>query len=153
VLRLPELGEDPRFATNAARVKHRGELVTLLQERLRTDDRDAWLARLNGAGVSATPVHDLPDALRDLQARALGTVASYLHPTAGEVPFVRSPLRHHAALSDRDDARRALSDDATPPPRLGEHTATVLRDHLGLSDAQVEELASEGAFGSCDGRT
>ena len=148
VLGLPEVAEDPRFAENAARVEHRSELVPLLQERLSTADRDTWIARLNDAGVSATPVHDLPDALRDPQAQALGTVASYLHPTAGDVPFVRSPLRHHGSLVDGHGPKKDARDEAAPPPRLGEDTAEVLRTYLGLEVPEIDALVREGAIHS-----
>jgi crotonobetainyl-CoA:carnitine CoA-transferase CaiB-like acyl-CoA transferase len=150
VLGLPELADDPRFATNAARVAHRDALVPRLQERLRTRGRDAWLEVLRAKGVSATPVHDLPDALRDPQARALGTVASYRHPSAGEVPFVRSPLRHHAPLgAPRPPGGETR--DAVPPPRLGEHSAEVLQQRLGLSAAEIDELAGDGAIVAASG--
>jgi crotonobetainyl-CoA:carnitine CoA-transferase CaiB-like acyl-CoA transferase len=150
VLDLPALADDPRFATNAARVENRDELVPMLQNRLRTADRDAWLSRLNEAGISATPVHDLPDALRDPQARALGTVASYRHPTAGEVPFVRSPLRHRGPLEGAGGPEPDVIDDGAPPPRLGGDTSDVLRDHLGLHEEQIGVLAAEGAIRTVD---
>ena len=172
VLGVPEVADDPRFATNAARVEHRAELLPMLQRRLRSAGRAAWLERFREAGVSATPVLDLPDALRDPQAVALGTVGRYAHPTAGEVPFVRSPLRHRSDLTgavamdddggeDMDtgaDTTRAASSNAgagprpdagaaraTPrPPRLGEHGAPLLRELLGLADDEIAALARSG---------
>jgi len=150
VLDLPEVADDPRFATNAARVEHRDELLPMLQRRLRSAGRAAWLERFQEAGVSATPVLDLPDALHDPQAAALGTVGRYRHPTAGEVPFVRSPLRHRRDLSGTgaaDEVERPGTDTAgaTPrPPRLGEHGAPLLRELLGLSDDEIAALARSG---------
>lgn len=153
VLDVPDLADDPRFATNAARVQHRAELLPTIQRRLRTAGRDAWLERFRQVGVSATPVLDLPGALRDPQAAALGTVGRYLHPSAGEVPFVRSPLRHRRDLTAgaaRGDDRGAEKDAAEKdgaalrPPRLGEHGAPLLRELLGLADDEIAALARAG---------
>ncbi len=144
VLDLP-LADEPRFATNEARVRHRGELIPLLNERLQAERRDVWLERFREAGVSATPVLDLPDALRDPQAEALGTVGRYRHPTAGEVPYVRSPLRHHRPTGSAGDGSPADEGDAARPPLLGEHTATVLTDLLGLGPEELAAAEREGA--------
>lgn len=140
--------EDERFRTNAARVAHREALVPLLRERLRTAPRDAWLARLREASVSATPVNDLAAALRDPQAEALGTVGSYAHPTAGEVPFVRSPLRH--ASGPPGEPAPAPAAEAAPPPLVGEHTRAVLEGTLGLGAEEVEALLEAGAVAAVD---
>jgi crotonobetainyl-CoA:carnitine CoA-transferase CaiB-like acyl-CoA transferase len=150
VLGVPELAGDTRFATNAARVQHRDALVGLLQERLRTDGRDAWLARFGAAGVSATPVLDLPEALRDPQAEALGTVGRYVHPSAGEVPFVRSPLRHRGDPGGGDPGRGEATGDEARPPLLGEHSESILRRDLGLDVEDVEALARSGAIRRAD---
>jgi len=149
VLGVREWTADPRFATNRARVQHREVLVAMIQERLRRQPRDAWLQRMSDAGVSATPVYDLPEALRDAQAEALGTIGRYLHPTAGEVPFVRSPLRHRGDEggpgSVTGDGADGEATGPLPPPRLGEHTAAVLADVLAIAEGEIETLARAGA--------
>jgi crotonobetainyl-CoA:carnitine CoA-transferase CaiB-like acyl-CoA transferase len=148
VLGAPEWAEDPRFARNVDRVGQREVLVALVQERLAREPRDVWLTRFAAAGVSATPVHDLPEALRDPQAVALGTVGRYPHPSAGEVPYVRSPLRHAGPLvpGDLTAPATATAQDAegTPPPRLGQDARTVLGDVLGLGDGEVADLIERG---------
>ena len=148
VLGAPEWADDPRFARNAARVEHRAELVPMLQERLRSDGRDVWLARFAEANVSATPVLTLPEALGDPQAAALGTVGRYDHPTAGEVPYVRSPLRHVGSLGggDVDGPERpvAPATEAPRPPRLGEDGRRVLVDVLGASDSDLDRWIASG---------
>jgi len=150
VLGAPAWAEDPRFATNAARVEHREVLVPRVQERLRTAPRDAWLARFRDAGVSATPVLTLPEALADVQAQALGTVGRYRHPSAGEVPFVRSPLRHVAPLAApdggtvRERAGGAATGRDAPPPRLGSDARSVLGELLGATADEVDDLIARG---------
>lgn len=150
VLGAPEWSDDPRFARNTARVEHRELLVPRVQQRLRAETRDVWLNRFREAGVSATPVHDLPDALHDPQAVALGTVGRYHHPSAGEVPFVRSPLRHVAPLgaaaagAARDRSADADAARDAPPPRLGRDARTVLGDLLGATADEVDDLIARG---------
>jgi crotonobetainyl-CoA:carnitine CoA-transferase CaiB-like acyl-CoA transferase len=88
----PAWAEDPRYATNAARVTHRDELVSALAARFRAAPRDAWVARLVAAGVPATPVLSLPEALADPQAAARGLVAEVTDPVAGRIATVASPF-------------------------------------------------------------
>jgi crotonobetainyl-CoA:carnitine CoA-transferase CaiB-like acyl-CoA transferase len=149
VLGAPAWAEDPRFATNTARVEHREVLVPLVQERLARQPRDAWLARFRDAGVSATPVLSLPEALADVQAQALGTVGRYRHPSAGEVAYVRSPLRHAAPMraepgAEPDAPARAGAAPAVPPPRLGADARAVLNELLGASHEEVDDLIARG---------
>ncbi len=146
VLGAPAWAGDPRFATNAARVEHREELVPRVQERLRTASRDAWLARFREAGVSATPVLSLPEALADVQAEALGSVGRYRHPSAGEVPYVRSPLRHAGPLVPDEGQDASADRGRVAPPRRGEHAQAVLTDLLGMSEREVRALVEEGVL-------
>jgi len=127
----PGWATDPRYATNAARVAHRGELVAALAARFATAPRDAWVARLVAAGVPATPVLSLPEALDDPQVAARGLVAEVVDPVAGPLRTVASPFG-------------AAARPPGPSPRLGEHTAGVLQGALGLSPDDVAELASAG---------
>lgn len=156
VVGAPEWARDPRFQTNAARVAHRTALIDELARRLAGRPRDAWLRDFAETSVAATPVYDLPDALRDPQAHALGTVGTYLHPSAGEVPFVQSPLRHHGPLrvdggEDRVDVDEASgAPPAVPPPRLGEHTTEVLRDVLRLDEREIARHLASGAVFDAD---
>ena len=127
----PAWAADPRFATNAARVTHRDDLVAALGARFRTAPRDAWVTRLVAAGVPATPVLSLPEALADPQVVARGLVAEVDDPVAGPLRTLASPFGSAARPPG-------------PSPRLGEHTADVLRDALGLSAHEVAGLAAAG---------
>lgn len=151
VVGAPEWAEDTRFATNEARVRNRDALVPALQGRLVAQSRDVWLRRFAEAKVSATPVLGLPEALDDAQARALGTVGRYLHPSAGDVAFVRSPLRHAGPLvpGERAPGRNTASDGPRaraerPPPRLGADARTVLTEVLQADDADIEAWLRDG---------
>lgn len=117
VLGDPGLVSDRRFASNAARVAHRDALVELLEARLREQDGDHWVARLNAAQVPAGRVNTIPEALA--LAEQLG-----LEPTVdvgdGWTPQVRHPVAYSAYRTAQP----------SPPPALGADSAD-LRTWLG----------------------
>ncbi|MBO9354844.1 CoA transferase [Bordetella petrii] len=131
VIGLPELSDDPRFATNPRRVQNRDALVPLLAERMETGERDYWLAELEAAGVPAGPINTLDQVYQDPQVQAREMRRELPHPTAGTVPVAASPLK----LSGSPVQYRR------PAPLLGEHTRQVLAERLGLSDEEIQALA------------
>jgi crotonobetainyl-CoA:carnitine CoA-transferase CaiB-like acyl-CoA transferase len=135
VLGLPELADDPRFATNPGRVVNRETLVPMLVERMALDARDHWLAELERVGVPAGPINTLDQVYEDPQVRFRQMRRELPHPAAGKVPIAASPLRFSGSPVEY---RRA-------PPMLGEHTEQVLRERLGLSDSDIQAMASGGA--------
>ena len=82
--------DDPRFATNAARVEHRADLVDEIEARLRSRTRAEWLERLEGAGFPFGPVNDLAELASDPHARARSLFTTM---DDGRTPCIRSPLR------------------------------------------------------------
>ncbi|HWC66276.1 MAG TPA: CoA transferase, partial [Thermoanaerobaculia bacterium] len=112
VVGQPNWADDPRFATNAARVGNRSELVDGLAAIFASRPRDEWLARCRDAGVPAGPVRGPLEALESEQAKALG-----LTRRDGDFETVASTIR--------------LADTPSPfrrPPRLGEHTEAIRRE-------------------------
>jgi Predicted acyl-CoA transferases/carnitine dehydratase len=134
VIGMPELADDPRFATNPGRVVHRDELVPILAERMKAGARDHWLRELERAGVPAGPINTLDQVYADPQVQARGMRLELPHPAAGVVPMTASPLRFSASPVQY---RRA-------PPMLGEHTEQVLREELGLDEAEIREIIGHG---------
>jgi crotonobetainyl-CoA:carnitine CoA-transferase CaiB-like acyl-CoA transferase len=132
VIGMPELSEDARFNTNPKRVLNREELVPLLVARMAQGERDHWLAELERAGVPAGPINTLDQVYEDPQVVFRQMKRELPHPVAGTVPMAGSPLRLSGSPVEYRHA----------PPMLGEHTAQVLRDRLGLSDADIEALTS-----------
>jgi len=112
----PELFGDPRFATNADRVKHNDVLVEILQAAMRGKGSAHWLAALEAAGIPAGPVLHYDEVLTDPHILARDMVARTDHPVTG--PF--HTLGVTVKLSDTPGSVRL------PAPRLGEHTAAVL---------------------------
>jgi crotonobetainyl-CoA:carnitine CoA-transferase CaiB-like acyl-CoA transferase len=130
-LDLPGLPADERFATNPRRLENRDELVGRLAARFADDDSELWLERLHRAGVPAAPVRSVAEVAEHEQTRALGLLQELAGRTAVAPPLSvgRERLRF-----------------ASPPPRLGEHSAEILAE-AGYSEAEVAELVSAGALG------
>jgi crotonobetainyl-CoA:carnitine CoA-transferase CaiB-like acyl-CoA transferase len=117
VLDHPEWNDDPRFASNRARVEHRAELVAMLAAIFAGRSRADWTAFLSERGVAAGPVVGIAEVYAHPQTAALGAVRTVKHPTAGKLRQIAFPV----ALEPAATIRR-------PPPRLGEHTAEIRRE-------------------------
>ncbi|GAB3097308.1 CoA transferase [Aestuariicella hydrocarbonica] len=116
-LGLSPLASDPRFATNAQRVAHRELLIPQLQEPLTQRRRDEWLSVFEAAGVPAGPINTIEDVFNDPQIEHRHMKVNVPHPLNGQLTLPGNPIK----LS------RTPVQYRQPPPRLGEHTATVLR--------------------------
>lgn len=132
---LTEAAADPRFATNANRVQHYGVLHSLVETALAADTALSWAVRLRAAGVPCGAVRSVGEALSDPQIVARAMVESVEHPTIGPMQVLGVPVK----LSDTPGSVRL------PPPRLGEHTASVLSSDLGYDSTRIEKLAESGA--------
>ncbi len=124
VLGQPQLADDARHATNASRVQHRVGLIAALTALLSGWRRDELLSRLEEAGVPAGPINTVADMFRDPQVVHRQLLVRLDGPgvTGGSVPSVRTPIRFSGA-------ELALG---RPSPRLGEHTAEVMRE-IGIA--------------------
>jgi formyl-CoA transferase len=104
---------DPRFATNAARIAHRAELVAAIDAITRTQPAAHWYEACERSGIPAGPINSIADALADPQA----THRAMLREMDG-MRLLGSPVRLDNQRMDSD----------RPPPRLGQHTAEVLAE-------------------------
>ena len=132
---LADLAADDRYATNAGRVRHYDHLKPVLADRLRTRTRQAWIDLLVPAGVPCAAVRNLDEVLADPQLLAREMIETVEHSAAGSLRMLGVPIK----LSDTPGGVRSA------PPRLGEHTAMVLSELLGLSPGDVERLHRGGA--------
>ncbi|ARU05411.1 formyl-CoA transferase [Comamonas serinivorans] len=136
VVGLAAQRDDPRFATNAARVAHFDATVALVAERVRLQPVQHWLDALRAVGVPCSPIHTIAQALNHPQLAARDLVAHTTHSTLGEMPAVGFPI---AFGGQRPAPRRA-------PPRLGEHSRAVLLD-AGYSAGDIDALQAAHIIG------
>lgn len=126
----PEWGADPRFVRSRDRLENRKILCGLMADVLRTRPREHWMQVLNGFKVSCGPINDMPDIEKDPQLAARNMFVTLQHPVLGDVRVVGSPLKLSDSPPRYDRA----------PPLAGEHNEEILRDLLGMSDADIAEL-------------
>jgi len=137
VIGRPDMTDDPRYRTNADRVRNRDSLIKALQDVFSTRTYEEWESVLLAAGIPMGAINSIGQVVKHPQVAARGALVEMDHPRAGKVKMVGAPVR----LSETPGSVR------TPAPMLGEHTDEVLRDLLGLSKDEIADLRSAGALG------
>jgi crotonobetainyl-CoA:carnitine CoA-transferase CaiB-like acyl-CoA transferase len=125
----PELAEDPRFRTNADRVRNMAETVALTQEIVGARTAEEWVAFCGEVGIPCSAINTIADMLAHPHTAARGVVLDYEHPTLGPMKTMAQPIQF-------DGRPRRV---AAPPPRLGEHSAEVLAG-FGFSAEEIAAL-------------
>lgn len=136
LLGAPHLAADERYKDQPARLAHRRELEEAIGALTREHTVSDLVQRLNEAGVPCGPVYDIGQAFEDEQAKHLRMTRPALHPQAGTIQLLRSPINLSASPHADAFARAA--------PDAGEHTDEILRE-LGYSNESVAALRREGA--------
>jgi formyl-CoA transferase len=130
----PELAQDERFATTAARRQRRDEVAALISAwtsgRCKTD----VVTTLSAAGVPAAPVNNVAEMVADPQVQARDMFVELHHPTYGPVTITGTPLK----LSETPARVERLA------PLPGEHNTAIFVDFLGHSAAEVAQWQHEG---------
>lgn len=134
-LGLNDLATDPELQGNTGRVARRKELVQRITAQVAGKPTVEWLGRLNAAGVPASAVNTIPEALNDPQAKARGAIWTVPHPKLGPIPLLANALQHMS---------RTPAEPASHPPLLGEHTEEILTQTLGLHHEEIERLVAAG---------
>jgi formyl-CoA transferase len=128
------LADDPRFATNPARIEYRDALIPLLAAMVKEKTKVEWISLLESVGVPCGPINNLQEVFENEQVVARGIQLNVPHPTAGSMKLVASPMR----LSKTPVTVRM------PPPLLGEHTEEILSATLHYTYEQIAQLRSKG---------
>lgn len=132
----PDLVDDPRYATAAARLANRDSLNAEIAAITATRTVADWVDRLTASDVPHAPILGVGAALDLPHSKARDMVVSAPHPRAGEVRMVGRPIK----FPGMTQAPLAAA------PVLGQHTADVLATHLGLSPEQIDKLRQEGVI-------
>ncbi len=132
-LEAPEFKDDPRFATNEARMENLPALVEALAPAFKARPMADWLQRLEAAGVPAGPVLDIAQMHADPQAHARGMVVDVPHTRLGRHKALGTPVKF--SVTPAKVTRGA--------PLLGEHTREVLAEH-GYSENEIKDLIATG---------
>jgi crotonobetainyl-CoA:carnitine CoA-transferase CaiB-like acyl-CoA transferase len=133
---LPEVPQDDRFRTNAARVAHRAELVALLKARFRQREAEAWVEGLLALGIPAGPINTVQQALDDPHVTGRGLVETVQMPDGSALRMV-GPAARLSATPARIES---------PPPQVGEHTESILRDLLGMTADEITALREQSVI-------
>jgi crotonobetainyl-CoA:carnitine CoA-transferase CaiB-like acyl-CoA transferase len=135
VLGRPDLPRDPRFLTEADRVRNRAALEAEIEKATARESRAHWLERCEAAGIPAGPIYTIPEALADPHARARGMVQELDHPQAGRVKALGNPVK----MSASPPAMRRAA------PLLGADNAAILGE-LGYAPSEIEALRAAGVI-------
>ena len=133
LLGYPELPQDPRFLTNPLRVQHRDALIPQLEKAFAQKTAGEWITSLTQLGVPCGPLNNIQQVFDDPHVQSRGMQVQIPHPRAGSVPALANPAR---LLETPPQYER-------PAPALGEHTREILSSVLGLTEAEIDQLAAE----------
>lgn len=133
----PEWGEDPRFAKNVDRAANLPALQEFLHARFKTDTQAAWLRKLAEADVPVAPVRSVTETMNSEEVSQRDMVLALERENGEQVKVLGSPLK----LSES-----VVAKNATPPPRLAEHTREVLSELGILDETRLNELIKIGAI-------
>jgi crotonobetainyl-CoA:carnitine CoA-transferase CaiB-like acyl-CoA transferase len=132
----PQIMQDPRFATFAARQKHFREVWDEVERQAARKTNAQWLALLSEDDIPFSVVNTLEDLVNDPHLKSVDFWSVQQHPTEGALRYPANPVR----LSESPPAITRLQ------PRLGEHSAEVLRE-CGYAEDQITQHTALG--GAC----
>ncbi len=131
------LADDPRYATNAARVRHRDLLVPALAEALAKESRAHWLSVMEAEGVPGGPINAIGEVFADPQVQARGMRIAVPDGHGEQIPGVANPIRFSATPVKYTRAA----------PVLGADTEAVLSEVLNLDGERLQTLRRDGVIG------
>lgn len=131
---MPELAADERFSKSFNRVRNREALIAILEEPIKQHTMLEWVEIFEKNNVPSGPIYQLDQVFEDAQVKHRQMKVSLPHQAGVDVPSVASPIR----LSDTPVTLEKSA------PVLGNHTDTLLKAELGMSDEQIATLRKKG---------
>ena len=135
ILGLSELSKDPRFQKNADRVRNRAALIEILGGKIRTFQKHILLRKFEAELIPVGPINQMHEVFADPHVKARGLVVEQnLSANSSATKMIGNPIRFSRTPIQYRHA----------PPRLGAHTAEILRDELEMSQSDLERLVEQG---------
>jgi formyl-CoA transferase len=131
----PELADMPEFATGAERSRNRDALKRALNAAFASDTTEAWIGRLNAAGVPCGPIYTLDETFADPQVEHLEAAATVRHGKLGDIRVVNQVVK----------LKRTPASMARPTPDKGEHTDEILAE-LGYAANAIQAFRAAGVI-------
>ena len=125
----------PDYAKPAARLPRLNDIFARIEQWTMARTKFEAMEILNGHDIPCGPILSMKELAEDRSLRATGTVVEVDHPARGRYLSVGNPIKLSASPSD-----------VMRSPLLGEHTEEILREVLGLGDAQVTDIRDSGAL-------
>lgn len=133
----PEWKTDPRFLSNALRVKNRDILVPAIHEVTKTKKTNDWVEIFKVFNFPFAAINDIQTTLSNEHVVARDMIQTVDHPVCGPMKLVGVPVK----FSDKTSQPNIRM----PPPLLGQHTFEVFRE-VGYSDAEINKLVQDGVI-------
>jgi crotonobetainyl-CoA:carnitine CoA-transferase CaiB-like acyl-CoA transferase len=130
VLKRPDIAADARYVKNSSRVANRDSLISMLRVLISAMPTAHWMQGMRANGIPCAEVRSVGEALFSEEAVARDMVQQALHPTAGSISMIGSPLK----LSGTPVV------SPVAPPLLGQHTVEVLTELLRYEPERIERL-------------
>jgi len=125
--------QDPRFSSQTARSENINAVYAFVAECMATRTSAEWLKLLKEADIPVAPVNSIDDVIDDPHLAEAGFFRMMDHPTEGRLRVMATPSSWSATPPG----------ELRPAPRLGEHSAEVLRE-AGYGDAEIEAMVKSG---------
>jgi CoA:oxalate CoA-transferase len=135
LLGLPHLIEDPRFKTLDVRIRHKKDLLPLLEEALKKKPGEEWLSLIKGKGIPCGPINDVSMVVREPQVIHREMIIEVKHKKLGKVRIPGTPIRLFGMTG---------KDPVMPPPQLGEHNEEIFCGRLGFTPAELKRMKEKG---------
>ena len=132
-LDIPELIDDPRFETAAARSRNHSELEPLLNSAFALKHTSDWVDALQQYGIPCGPLNNIAETSAMPQVAAREMLPEIDHKVFGATPLANTPIK----MSRTPGGIKGTS------PDMGEHSREVLSELLGMSDDELTDLASK----------
>jgi formyl-CoA transferase len=137
VMSLTDLPNDPRFASNPLRVENNAALKPIMENWLKDHTRDEVVDLLLKKGVPAAPIYSIDQVVKDPHiAEAREMFVDMEHPVAGKLKITGNQIK----LSGTPVKYRV------PAPTLGQHTMEILKETLGLTEAEFSKYEQAKIF-------